>query len=323
VDVPVIDLAGDRDAAAAIDRACRAHGFFVLTGHGVDPSIVARPVELAREFFALGEEEKAEVAMSRGGPAWRGWFPLGGELTSGVPDRKEGLYFGAEEPATGRPLQGPNLFPARPAGMRDAVLGYLEALTALGHRVVAAIEAGLGASPGSLTGLTADPLILFRIFEYPPGGGPEAWGVGEHTDYGLLTILQQDDTGGLQVRVGGEWVDVPPVAGSFVCNIGDMLERATGGRYRSTPHRVRNASAARRVSMPFFFDPGWDARVEVLDLPDARGDAAPPQRWDDADPLLFDGTYGEYVLSKVSKVFPALRDEVIDPGDLRSRSWSR
>jgi isopenicillin N synthase-like dioxygenase len=215
--------------------------------------------------------------------------------------------------ATGRPLQGPNLFPERPAALRGAVSAYLDGLAELGHRLVAAIELGLGAEPGSLTRLTADPLILFRIFHYPPGGDPAEWGVGEHTDYGLLTILRQDDAGGLQVRIDREWVDVPPVPGAFVCNIGDMLERATAGAYRSTPHRVRNDSGRSRVSMPFFFDPGWDARVESLELRDAvgRDGGAPPDRWDDADPLLFDGTYGEYVLAKVSKVFPALRDEVI------------
>ena len=161
-----------------------------------------------------------------------------------------------------------------------------------------------------MTGLTADPLVLFRIFHYPPG--ESGWGVGEHTDYGLLTILRQDDAGGLQVQVGGDWIDVPPTPDVFVCNIGDMLERATSGAYRSTPHRVRNESDRDRISMPFFLDPGWTARVSPL----VDGPAQASGRWDDADPHLFDGTYGEYVMSKVSKVFPALRDEVLDRPDL-------
>jgi isopenicillin N synthase-like dioxygenase len=261
--------------------------------------------------------------MARGGIAWRGWFPVGGELTSGVPDRKEGIYFGEEETATGRALQGPNLFPERPAGMRDAVLAYLDAVAGLAHRLVGAIELGLGAVAGSLTSLTADPLILFRIFHYPPGGNPDGWGVGEHTDYGLLTILHQDDTGGLQVRTGSEWIDVPPVPNAFVCNIGDMLERATGGAYRSTPHRARNDSGRSRVSMPFFFDPGWTSRVERLQVaarPGAidspRPDAPALERWDGADPTLFDGTYGDYVLTKVSRVFPVLGGEVLGTGEM-------
>ncbi len=135
--------------------------------------------------------------------------------------------------------------------------------------------------------------------------------MGEHTDYGLLTILRQDDAGGLQVEVGEDWIDVPPMPDVFVCNIGDMLERATSGAYRSTPHRVRNESDRDRISMPFFLDPGWTARVSPL----VDGPAQASGRWDDADPHLFDGTYGEYVMSKVSKVFPALRDEVLDHPD--------
>ena len=110
--------------------------------------------------------------------------------------------------------------------------------------------------------LTADPLVLFRIFRYPPEAGvvEPNWGVAEHTDYGLLTILGQDDHGGLEVHAPTGWIDAPPIPGTFVCNLGDMLERMTGGRYRSTPHRVRNRSGADRLSFPFFFDPGWDAR---------------------------------------------------------------
>src|SRR6185369_9751420 len=101
--------------------------------------------------------------------AWRGWFPLGGELTSGVPDAKEGLYFGAEEPADGRRLHGPNLFPARPAALRPAVLAWIDAMTALGHRVMRLVAAGLGLEADWFdTHLTADPTVLFCIFHYPP-----------------------------------------------------------------------------------------------------------------------------------------------------------
>jgi isopenicillin N synthase-like dioxygenase len=311
VQLPLIDLAPARDGdddevARAIDSACREHGFFLVTGHGVDPALIERLDGLAREFFARPEEEKAAIAMTHGGIAWRGWFPVGGELTSGTPDRKEGIYFGSEGPMTGRPLAGPNLVPAEPSSWRATLLEYLDALTALGQRLVSSIERGLDLVPGALTDLTTDPLILFRIFHYPPG--ESGWGVGEHTDYGLLTILRQDDTGGLQVEVGGEWIDVAPMPDAFVCNIGDMLERATSGSYRSTPHRVRNESGRHRISMPFFLDPGWNSRVTPL----VEGPARATGRWDEADPHLFEGSYGEYVMSKVSKVFPALGREVLD-----------
>lgn len=305
--VPVIDLRGDdADVAAAIDRACRTRGFFLVTGHGVPAELVDALDSAARAFFALDDAVKEPTAMRHGGRAWRGWFPLGGELTSGRPDRKEGLYFGAELPPDERPMHGPNLFPSEPTELRDLVLRYLDELTALGHRLVGLLDVGLGAG-GRLAHLVADPLVLFRIFGYPPAlaDADEEWGVGEHTDYGLLTILHQDDAGGLEVRAGDGWIEVPPVPGSFVCNIGDMLDKATGGAYRSTPHRVRNRSGSYRVSMPFFFDPGWDARVERLVDVDA-GERGGHDRWDGADPHLFDGPYGDYVWGKVGKVFPDL-----------------
>ena len=159
---------------------------------------------------------------------------------------------------------------------------------------------------------TAEPLTLFRIFNYPPPADPTLWGVGEHTDYGLLTILLQDDAGGLEVKSRSRWVPAPPVPGSFVCNIGDMLDRMTGGLFRSTPHRVRNPAARDRLSFPFFFDPGFSARVQPIEL---AGQDLPPddrdERWDRASVHAFEGTYGDYLLAKVGKVFPELRATVL------------
>ncbi|MFN0253608.1 MAG: 2OG-Fe(II) oxygenase family protein, partial [Kofleriaceae bacterium] len=149
-----------------------------------------------------------------------------------------------------------------------------------------------------------EPTLLFRIFHYPPTRG-DAWGVGEHTDYGILTLLLQDDVGGLEVKSRGEWIAVPPQPGALVCNIGDMLDRMTGGVYRSTPHRVRNTSGRDRYSFPLFFDPSWDARVtRVPGAPPPDDDAA--ARWDRASVHAFDGTWGEYLMTKIAKVFPAL-----------------
>jgi isopenicillin N synthase-like dioxygenase len=333
--LPVVDVAALRSTGAArdevarrLDAACRDVGFFYVVGHAVDDGLQAELEALSREFFGLPEDEKARIAMAEGGRAWRGWFPVGGELTSGRPDRKEGIYFGAElardhpRVAAGVPLHGPNLFPTSPPGLRDAVLAYMAAMTELGHLLASAIARGLGLPDDWFaTYLTADPTVLFRIFHYPAtpdaGGagqptGERAWGVAEHTDYGLLTILRQDDTGGLEVRTPTGWTDAPPEPGSFVCNLGDMLERMTGGLYRSTPHRVHNAGRVGRVSFAFFFDPSWDAEVSPLplDRPQAPAPAAP--RWDGANVHDLGGTYGDYLLAKVAKVFPDLGSRVLD-----------
>ncbi|MET3183233.1 UNVERIFIED_ORG: isopenicillin N synthase-like dioxygenase [Variovorax guangxiensis] len=328
--LPLIDVSAlvagtaGRDAVAAqIGAACRAHGFFYVTGHGVDAALVKRLEDLSHRFFDLPEETKMRWRMALGGRAWRGFFPLGGELTSGRPDWKEGLYLGTELPATHplvqakTPVHGPNLFPDVP-GFRETILDYMEAVTQLGHRLMEGIALSLGLEAGYFAErYTADPLILFRLFNYPSQPVPEGldvqWGVGEHTDYGLLTILHQDHIGGLAVHTPDGWIDAPPVAGSFVCNIGDMLDRMTGGLYKSTPHRVkRNTSGHDRLSFPLFFDPNFEARVqriEGLAGAEARDDSA--ERWDRANVHAFSGRYGDYLLAKVSKVFPQLRDEVL------------
>jgi isopenicillin N synthase-like dioxygenase len=331
--LPLIDVAPlvagtpGRDAVAAqIGAACRAHGFFYVTGHGVDAALVQRLEDLSHRFFELPEDTKMRWRMALGGRAWRGYFPLGGELTSGRPDWKEGLYLGTELPATHplvqakTPVHGPNLFPGAPEvpDFREAILAYMAAVTQLGHRLMEGIALSLGLDASYFAErYTADPLILFRLFNYPTQPVPEGldvqWGVGEHTDYGLLTILHQDHIGGLAVHTPGGWIDAPPVAGSFVCNIGDMLDRMTGGLYKSTPHRVkRNTSGHDRLSFPLFFDPNFEARVQrIQELEGAQALDDSAGRWDRANVHAFSGRYGDYLLAKVSKVFPQLRDEVL------------
>ncbi len=308
--LPVIDL-GAADPAR-LREACETHGFFYVAGHGIDAALERRLESVTRDFFALDEAAKRRVAMSRGGRAWRGWFPLGGELTSGAADLKEGCYFGDELPrGDPRPLHGPNLFPDELPELREVVLAWLDAQRALGHRLMRLMAESLGLRADFFeASLTRQPLVLFRLFHYPPPRHPAVaagWGVGEHTDYGLLTILKQDDCGGLEVKTPGGWVDAPPLPGTFVCNLGDMLDRMTGGRYRSTPHRVRNVSGRSRFSWPFFFDPAFDARIEPLPgalVRPVEQDAA--ERWDHASAHTLSGTWGDYLLAKVSKVFPEL-----------------
>jgi isopenicillin N synthase-like dioxygenase len=323
--IPVIDLAavlaGSTTTPADLDRACRDTGFFLLTGHGVPPELLADLDAAARSFFALPEATKAAVAMTQGGRAWRGWFPEGGELTSGRVDHKEGIYFGRELPAedprvaAGLPLHGPNLFPEAPADLRDLVLTWIDEMTRVGHGLARAVSLGLGLDAGWIDQhLTYDPTILFRIFRYParPATDPD-WGVGEHTDYGLLTILATDGTPGLEVRTSSGWLAVPHVPGTFVVNIGDMLDRMTGGRYRSTPHRVRHSAGpdgGDRLSFPFFFDPAWDAAVAPLPLPDPAPEDDHDHRWDGASVHQWSGTYGQYLTDKVAKVFPGLSEHL-------------
>ena len=305
-----------------IREACCTHGFFYIVGHGVAKSLSDGVLAESRTFFALPADEKLEIEMERGGRAWRGFFPVGGELTLGRPDQKEGLYFGEElsdsDPRVqaGTPLHGPNLFPRDPATLRRAVLEYMAALTGLAHRLMEGFAESLGLAPEYFHArYTANPLVLFRIFHYPPlpaadGSNEEPlWSVGEHTDYGLLTILQQTSEG-LEVKVDGVWKPAPPIPGAFVCNIGDMLDRMTSGFYRSTAHRVRNLTGASRLSFPFFFDPAFDAEVAPID-PGERSRLDVDERWDGVDVHELSGTYGEYLLRKIGRVFPGLGRDVL------------
>jgi isopenicillin N synthase-like dioxygenase len=327
--LPVIDIAslrrGSRDAARigqALDRACCEFGFFYVMGHGISPALPARLMTLAGEFFAFPPEKKLAIAMAHGGRAWRGYFPIDGELTSGRPDRKEGIYFGTElgldDPRVraGLPLHGMNLYPTLPE-FRDTLLAYMDEVTAIGQLLLSGIAVGLGLAPDYfLERYTRVPTVLFRIFNYPPSAADfDELGVGEHTDYGLLTLLRQDEIGGLEIWHRDRWLSAPPVPDSFVCNVGDMLERLTAGRYVSALHRVRNLSTRDRVSMPLFLDPSFDALLAPITAlaPDPSGASRQrrARRWDGTDLATDSGSYGDYLLNKVSKVFPQLKAKVL------------
>jgi isopenicillin N synthase-like dioxygenase len=311
------DEAGRNRAAAEIGEACRNLGFFYAKGHSIQTDTLGALDRASRTFFALPEEEKHKIAMARGGRAWRGFFPVGGELTSGKPDIKEGVYFGEELGAddarvkAGLPLHGRNLFPEAVPELRRAVTSFMAEAEQSSHAIMEGVAMSLGLDAQYFRRTyTGRPTMLFRIFHYPASSADRGWGVGEHTDYGLLTLLAQDDIGGLQVKTRDGWIDAPPIAGTLVCNIGDMLDRLTGGAYRSTPHRVLNASGQSRLSFPFFFDPGFDARI--VPLPShaqfIRDDSS--ERWDKSNVHEFSGTYGDYLMGKVSKVFPDLARRV-------------
>ncbi|MFT4541243.1 MAG: isopenicillin N synthase-like dioxygenase [Planctomycetota bacterium] len=300
-------------------HACREWGVFYLENTGLDEKQSRALEVLSRRFFALDDEHKHALRMELAGRAWRGYFPLGRELTSGAPDHKEGLYFGAELDATHprvqakTPLYGANLYPQLD-GFATRVQAYMRELTEIGQQLLSAIAVALGSEADLFaSSFTRDPLVLFRIFHYPCHADDDSWGVGAHSDYGLLTLLWQDDSGGLQVRRPGteDWVHVPPVTGSLVCNLGDMMERLTGGRCHSLTHRVVAPTGQSRISMPFFLDPCFDAELAPFaERVSSAGDSA--KRWDGESVHGFEGTYGQYLLRKVGRVFPTLRGEVLD-----------
>jgi isopenicillin N synthase-like dioxygenase len=322
------DAAGRGTVAGQIAEACEAQGFFYLVGHGVSQQVLIDLETESRRFFALPHAAKMAIDMSRGGRAWRGYFPLGGELTSGRPDLKEGLYLGTElapdhpRVKAGVPMHGPNLWPQDLPELEAAATAYMRAATHAAAALMEGVSLSLGLEADYFARVyTGEPTVLFRIFHYPASGPAgtdwsRSWGVGEHTDYGLLTLLAQDRHGGLQVKTPGGWIEARPIEGALVCNIGDMLERLTGDRFKSTPHRVRNRSGQDRLSFPLFFDPDFLAVMRPLPIAAvdaARIEADRTERWDRASVHAFEGTYGEYLLGKVARVFPQLTERALNP----------
>jgi isopenicillin N synthase-like dioxygenase len=296
-EVPLIDIgpflngdAHDRaDVATRIGDACRHIGFFAITNHGVPQSLVRRAFRVCTEFFALPDVEKERIAIERS-ECHRGWFRVGGEnLDPGkqadAGDFKEGIKIGQDLPTThpyvvaGLDLHGPNLWPANPPSFVPTMREYHGVMTSLGRRLVQAFAIALEMPENFFDDFFDISMATAGPLHYPPQTGEitEAQlGAGAHTDYGALTMLAQDDTGGLQVRnASSVWIDVPPTPNAFVVNVGDMMARWTNDVFTSTVHRVINTSGRHRYSIPFFFDPSPD--TEVRAIASCVTDERPPQ----------------------------------------------
>ncbi len=266
MEMPVIDVATLIDPAgiAALHRACTGTGFFYVANHGVPEALIRDTLLEAKKFFALPLEQREAVSLTRSS-CNRGYEALKAQtLEAGTPpDLKEGFYIGNELAAdhpnvlAGFFNQGPNQWPAGQPGLRAVMETYFATLTRLAARLMGAMALSLGLPGDYFAPLCEDPMAVLRLLHYPPQPPnplPDEKGCGAHTDWGCLTLLWQDDAGGLQVRVGGEWVDAPPIPGTFVVNIADMFARWTNDLYRSTLHRVVNVSGRDRYSIPFFFE---------------------------------------------------------------------
>lgn len=281
--IPVIDLKADEAAVAReIHKACRTIGFFTVKNHGVDPALMASAFRAAEEFFALPFEEKMALDMKRS-PANAGYEPLGAQkLDSQDPDApaapadlKEAFYCGHELPDD-HPLAmlnmrgyGHNQWPASQPFMRETLVAYYAAMSELGTRLLKHIARSLELDAEFFAPFFDPPSATLRLIKYPPhpeNADENQLGAGAHTDWGGITLLAQDSSGGLEVRnLAGEWIDAPPVPGTFVINLGDLMARWTNDVYSSNMHRVKNnRSGGTRYSIPFFLSPHPDAEVAAI-----------------------------------------------------------
>jgi len=276
--IPVVSLApivrrdagADETVADDLEAALGSWGAFELVDHGVAGDTIEGAFTAAATFFRLPVEERLKVRIDRHN---RGYAPLHQTVYPGnLPDLKESFNVGtrltADDPdvKAGKPLHGVNQWPELP-GFRAAVESYFDAIMALGDRLLGPLAPCLGLSGAQMRARYRKPVAFMRLFHYPPNSNvaQNEFGAAEHKDYGFLTILAQDSSGGLELRSpAGELVPAPPNRGHFIVNAGDMLSEITAGAIRSAPHRVINRAGVGRYSIPFFYDPDFDARFDGL-----------------------------------------------------------
>ncbi|MGH0037177.1 MAG: isopenicillin N synthase family dioxygenase [Myxococcota bacterium] len=269
-EVPTVDIASpDSASLSALDAACRDHGFFLLAGHGLEATI-GRTWDQTRRFFAASRAVKGAVLRTeRNG---LGYYDR--ELTKRRRDHKEVFDFMAPREVGGLDRTP---WPADLPGFRDELVSFFEAASGLAARTLRLVQAALGLSEGVSARHLGSPLTsTVRLNHYPVGDpvprgerdGLPALGevaLGHHTDPGVLTLLLQDGTGGLQALSPADgWLDVPPRAGTVVVNLADTLQVWTNDRYRAAVHRVVPMTRAARYSIPYFFNPALDAVIEPI-----------------------------------------------------------
>jgi isopenicillin N synthase-like dioxygenase len=315
--VPIVDIGGLRSpdraqherVAADIGKAAREIGFFYVSDTGIDDELFESMLAATKEFFALPLDDKMRsyIGLST---CHRGYVPAGEEgLATGMPEMKEAFDTALDLPAddpdhlAGNPMLGPNVWPDLP-GFADAVTAYYDAVLDVGHRLLWAFAVALGEDPDTFSQHATKTPSQLRLIHYPYNpDATDGEGIGAHTDYECFTLLKPTAPG-LEVMNGaGEWIDVPPVPGTFVVNIGDMLELWTNGEFVATSHRVRRV-AEERYSFPLFFNVDYHTEVKPLPQFVSRGGTSRPTL-----------RAGEHLFAQTAQTFAYLRNRV-DSGDL-------
>ncbi|WP_396918700.1 isopenicillin N synthase family dioxygenase [Mycolicibacterium sp.] len=308
-EVPIVGISGLTSAdpgervrvATEIGKAARDVGFFYISGTGMPETLFDNMLSYVKEFFAQPLEVKMRsyIGLSR---CHRGYVPVGEEgLETGPPDLKEAFDTALDLPAddpdhlAGNPMLGPNTWPELP-GFAEAVTAYYRAVLEVGHRLLWAFAVALGEDPDTFARHATKTPSQLRLIHYPYNPEAEdAQGIGAHTDYECFTLLKPTAPG-LEVMNGaGDWIDVPPIPGTYVVNIGDMLELWTNGTFIATSHRVRRVKEE-RYSFPLFFN--VDYHTEVKPLPQFVSQSGPTR------PAL---RAGEHLFAQTAQTFAYLR----------------
>jgi len=303
--IPVIDISPLRDGsnptavAQALLAASQNLGFIYINGHGIPDDIIATARVHAFDFFRNPEKNKRRCTISN---KHRGWLSQGGaKMQDGVAaDLKESFIWGYQDDNGGTPsdheLRGPNQWPDFVPGMESAALGYFDHADRVARHLLQGFALGLNQEIDFFLRNAEIPLSRASFVYYPgQAAAPDksTFGAGPHTDFGLLTVLCQDNVGGLQIEnLNGDWIEAPPIPGSLIVNVGDLLERWTDGAFRSTPHRVINSSGQERLSLVLAFDPNPETMIDAGDIYGADHQANQPAI-----------SCGDYLIWRFAKAF--------------------
>ena len=253
--------------------AYNTYGFGYIINHGIEKTLIEQLFQVSKQFHSQPLSEKMRVALDhnhRGYIAINTSTDVNSKLADVKKPNQSESFMMMREDKSELPdvyLSGPNQWP-KLENFKEVLEKYTLNMTKLGRNLMRLALLSSGVKDLSVMQSLDTPTIWLRLLHYPPiskNSPSDLYGSAPHTDFGCLTILAQDEIGGLQVQTReGEWIDVPKLEGSFVVNVGDMLSRYTNGLLRSTPHRVINKSGKERFSCPFFFDPHTNAVVQPL-----------------------------------------------------------
>lgn len=307
--IPVVDITPLRDGtdphsvASQLHAASKGLGFIYIKGHGIPDTAIDTARTAAFNFFQAPDTTKETVRVSS---KHRGWLSQGGSKMQddARADLKESFIWGYQDqngqtPAD-HPLRGPNQWPLFAPEIETAAMEYFNHAHDVAYQLMQGFALGLDLQKDFFIKNCQKPLSRASFVYYPAqpeDSGENQFGVAPHTDFGVLTVLCQDNVGGLQVEdINGEWIHAPPIDGTLIVNVGDLLSRWTNGAYKSTPHRVVNQSGKERMSLVLAFDPDPDTIIDPRDIPGLPATAA-------QDAI----TCGDYLVWRFAKAF-AYRD---------------
>ncbi|EGC38487.1 hypothetical protein DICPUDRAFT_28539 [Dictyostelium purpureum] len=328
--IPIIDFKnisdteGKKQIVKEIHDACKNYGFFYIINHCVEESLMEDLQRISKKFFLLPKDVKMKWKLGLVDKVQCGYYEVGSSQTYGI-DYKEGVYIDLEREWHYKSpnYNGKKIYPTQEeeieydiVGYRNIIETYIKRVSDLSDIVLQLISQSLNLPLEYFnTKKTVDLTVVLSMLKYPSFAkleyedentkkedGNEKLGMGLHTDWGLITLLYQDEIGGLQVKAKDQFIDATPIKGSFICNLGDFIEIATQGYYISNYHRVLyNTTPHDRYSYPFFVSPEQDTPMEIIKGYETITENE--NKIQDKEFYDFRGTYKEYFENQMNNTF--------------------